>query len=149
MPRRDNYATNKKGGPLRQSQRPVLFVVSFDCALSILDTAAAVSSPAGFRHNKGRPPIKGPARCLFTVSHGTIIPDCHSISRTVLYQESPSLYRSLFGVSGPNVSTRRTSGPLGIIANAVPTHLSLRIPICSEICIVITNALHDKLAIII
>ena len=148
MPRRDNYATNKKGGPLRQSQRPVLFVVSFDCALSILDTAAAVSSPAVFRHKESRP-LSEPARCLFTVSHGTIIPDCHSISRTVLYQGSPSLYRSLFGVSGPNVSTRRTSGPLGIIANAVPTHLSLRIPICSEICIVITNALHDKLAIII
>ena len=94
MPRRDNYATNKKGGPLRQSQRPVLFVVSFDCALSILDTAAAVSSPAVFRHKESRP-LMGSALRLFIVSHGIIIPDCHSISRTALYHAIPSLYHTI------------------------------------------------------
>ena len=45
--------------------RPVLFVVSFDCALSILDTAAAVSSPAVFRHKESRPLSEPAIRLLW------------------------------------------------------------------------------------
>lgn len=36
LPRRDNYTTTIKDGPLRQSQKPIFFVAGFECALSML-----------------------------------------------------------------------------------------------------------------